>query len=116
MEYLIRWLIVFVVIYLIYFLFVILRKKKVKDFKENTYIKYLIRVYKLDKNKLNSKKMLHLVSLANAFIIATTYIIISSIKNFIIMLLLAFVVLIPMQLLVYHIIGKILKKGEVKNV
>ena len=111
MKYFIIWLIVFIVIYLLYLLFVILRKKKMAKFKENTYVKYLVRVYKLDAKKLNTKKLAHIISLANAFIVSTAFIIVFSIKNYLFMLLLAIVTLIPLQLLVYHIIGKTLQKG-----
>ena len=112
MKYLITWFIVFIIIYLFYLLFVILRKKKMNNFLDNTYVLYLIRVYKLNKEKINKKKLAHLIALSNAFIIATTFIVISFIKNFILMMLLAFVVLIPLQLGVYHIIGKYLKRSE----
>jgi len=73
---------------------------------------YLVKVYNLNKEKLKTKKLAHLIALSNAFIIATTFIIISFVKNFILMMLLAFVVLIPLQLGVYHIIGKYLKRSE----
>lgn len=115
MKQLILWLSIFIIIYLFYLIFVILRKKKMAQFENNTYISYLTKVYKLDKKKLNIKLLAHIIALSNAFIIATTFIIISYVKNFILMLLLAFIVLLPLQLLVYHIIGKYLKRRE-KNV
>ena len=112
MKYFLIWTIVFVAIYLLYFFFVILRKKKLAKFKDNTYVKYLVRRYKLDPKKLDTKKLAHLISFANAFIIATVFMIVISIDNYIIMLLVALVTLIPLLLIVYHIIGKILQKGE----
>ena len=115
MKYLVSFIIVFLIIYLLYLLFVILRKKKLNTFKDNTYVNYLVKVYKLDKEKLDNMKLAHIIALSNAFIIATTYVIIINVKNLILMLLLAFVVLIPIQLFVYHIIGKTLKKGEKKK-
>lgn len=115
MSKVIVWLVVFLIVYLIYLFFVVLRKKKRKNLPKNTYINYLIKFYKLDQEKINLKVLIHIVSLANAFIISTTFIIIGFIKNFVLMMLLAFVVLIPLQLLVYHIIGKTLKRRE-KNV
>ena len=115
MKYLLTWLLVFIIIYLFYLFFVILRKKKIDKFLDNVYANYLIRTYKLDKNKINVKKLSHLVAISNAFIIATTFVIISFVKNFILMMLLAFIVLIPLQLFVYNIIGKYLKRSE-KNV
>ena len=111
MKYFIIWLVVFITIYLLYLLFVILRKNKMSKFKDNTYVKYLVRVYKLDPKKLNTKKLAHIISLANAFIVATAFTIVFSIKNYFLLLLLTMITLIPLQLVVYHIIGKILQKG-----
>lgn len=116
MKFLLEWTIVFIVIYLFYLLFVILRKKKLEKFSENTYIKYLVKLYKLDLKKHDIKKLAHIVSLTNSFVVSTTFIIVINIKNYFLMILLAIVVLIPLQLLAYHVIGKILKKGECKNV
>lgn len=115
MKYLLTWMLVFIIIYLFYLFFVIFRKKKIDKFLDNVYANYLIRTYKLEKNKINVKKLAHLVAISNAFIIATTFVIISFVKNFILMMLLAFIVLIPLQLIVYNIIGKYLKRSE-KNV
>ncbi len=111
MKYFLIWLIVFVAIYLLYLLFVILRKKKLAKFKNNTYVKYLAKVYKLDIKKINTKKLAHLIALANSFIIATTFTIILGIKNYLLMVFLTIIIIIPLSLLVYHVIGQILKKG-----
>ena len=54
MKYLISFIVVFVMIYLFYLFFIVLRKEQVKKFKNNTFLRYLVRVYKLDiKNLLN---------------------------------------------------------------
>lgn len=111
MEKLMLWITIFIIVYLTYLLFVIIRKNK-KAYNENTYISYLIRVYKLNESKINMNKLIHVIALANAFIIASTFIIISYPKNFIVKMFLAFIVLIPLQLFIYHILGKILKRGE----
>lgn len=108
-------LIIFVLVYLSYVFFVILRKKKFEKYKKNTYVNYLVRVYKLDIKKINYKTLAHIIALSNAFIIAFTFIIIGFVKNLTLMLFLSVIILMPLQLLVYHIIGKILKRGE-KNV
>ena len=101
----------FVFIYLIYLFTVILRKKKLEKFKGNAYVRYLEIVYKIDVSKINIKGLANIIALTNAFIIALTLFIITELsKSFIIMFLFAFVVLIPLQLLCYHIIGKIYQK------
>lgn len=112
MKYISIWLIIFVAFYLLYLIFVILRKKKLEKFKDSTYIKYLTKVYKLDHKKLDIKKAANLISLGNAFIVATTFLIVFSINNYLLLIAVTVLAVIPLLLIVYHIIGKILKKGE----
>ena len=115
MKYLINFLIVFIIIYLFYLFFIVLRKEQVKKFKNNTFLKYLVKVYKLDIKKLDLKKMANIIGLTNAFIIALTYIIILFIDGFIKQMLMAIGVFILLEIIVYHIIGTILKRRD-KNV
>jgi len=108
----------FIFIYLIYLFTVILRKKKLEKFKGNAYVRYLEIIYHIDVNKINIRGLANIIALTNAFIIALTlFVIITITESFIIMFLFALVILIPLQLLFYHIIGKIYqKKGSNKNV
>ena len=112
MEKLIEFIVVFILVYLAYLLFVILRKKQMKKFKNNTNYRYLIRVYKLDESKLDIKKMAHLIALTNAFMIALTYTIVMLVDGFITKIILATCVFILLDIIVYHIVGKILKGRE----
>lgn len=109
------WLIIFIIIYLFYLFFIILRKEKLKLFKNNSFVRYLVKVYKLNSKKLEMKQMANIVALANAFIIATTFLIIDFVDNFYLKMFLALIILIILQLVIYHIIGKILKRRD-KNV
>lgn len=96
----------FIIIYLLYLTTVILRKKKLEKFKNNTYVKYLEMVYHLDIRKVNIKKLANTIALTNAFIIALTLYLVSITESIFLKLLLAFAIFIPLQLLFYHIIGK----------
>lgn len=98
--------IVFIILYLSYVLFVIIRKKKLDKFRNNTYVKYLENVYHLDMSAISIKVLAHVIALANATIITTTLWVIGITNNLLFKMLLAFAILIPFQLLVYHIIGK----------
>ncbi len=98
--------IVFLILYLIYVVFVIIRKKKLDKFRNNTYVKYLENVYHLDMNTISIKTLAHVIALANAMIITVTLYATSITSNLLFKMLLAFAILIPFQLLVYHIIGK----------
>lgn len=110
MEEIIFYIITMLVLFLLYYIFVILSKKRLKKFSNNTYVTYLINVYKLDKKKINEKQLVMAVIMVNSFIIATTVFIIGFINNLILKFVLGFIVLIPLQLLMYHIVGKIFQK------
>ena len=110
MKYVVTFLIVFILIYLFYLFFVILRKDQLKKFKNNTSLRYLVKVYKLNINKLNIKKIANIIGIANSFIIAFTYTIVLLIDGFINQMLMAIGVFILLQLFIYHIIGISLKK------
>lgn len=110
MKELIIYIITFLIIFLCYFLFVIIRKKKLEKFRENIYVEYLARVYKLDISRIRIKDLALSVALINSFIIATTVFILGFINSWIFKFVLGFIVLIPLQLLMYHIVGKIFRK------
>ena len=103
---------IILIIYLFYYLFIAIRKEQLKKFKNNTFYRYLLKVYKLDSKKHNMKNMVKIIGLANGFIIATTYQIVMLIKGLTLQLLMAFAVFILLDLIVYHIIGKKLKGRE----
>lgn len=109
-------LLVFVVVYLFYFSFVILSKKQMKKFDNNTYVKFLINNFKLDKDKLNMKSLAHIIAISNSLIIALTFAVTEITENFIFKMLLGFATLLLLELLIYYIVGKILKRKSGKNV
>lgn len=110
MEEIIFYIVTLVLLFLLYYVFIIRNKRRLKKFSNNTYVNYLIGVYKLDRNKINMKELAMAVIMVNSFIIATTVFIVGFINNMILMLVLGIVVLIPLQLLMYHIIGTTFKK------
>ena len=110
MRYIMSFITIFIVVYFFYLFLVILRKDKLEKFKNNTFLKYLVRIYKLDINKLNIKNMANTIALSNAFIIAITYSIVILINGFIKQMLMALGIFILLELLVYHIIGTTLKR------
>lgn len=114
MENVIIYIVSFTFIYLIYFFVIINREKKRNLYRKSTEVLYLEKKYKLNIDKINMKELAHLLSLANAFIIANVVLIISFVDSIILKMLLGFVVLIPMIIIVYHLIGTYYKKKEVK--
>lgn len=126
---LILFLIVFTIIYLGYYIFVIRKynkslkpdtkpKKKKKteayDIKERVEILFLTRKYNINVNKLDMNQLLWDIAFVNSFIMSTTVVVIGLdfIKGYIWKLLLGFVILIPLILLGYYILGKKYKRIE----
>ena len=114
MEYLVWFLISFIIIYLFYFVTVILQKKKYEKFKSSNQVLYFVKKYKIDVKKLNISKFVKIISFTNSLIIAITFTIATITDNFILILLIGFITLLPLMLLSYHIIGLYLKKEENK--
>jgi hypothetical protein len=120
MKELIIWAIMLIVIYCFYELFVIGKKKALENMKTGKELTLLKRKYKLDYDKLNLKKVVRLVGLANAFILATVVMICFFLRNFISNIVLwmlaisgvCFLLLIPMILICYSQIGKYLLKKQ----
>ena len=112
MENFIFSIIAFILIYLFYLLFVILKNNKLEKFRTNTYVTYLVNVYGLDLKKVNIKVLAHIIALTNALILSSIVFIINYIDNFILKMLLGFIILIPFQFGMYHIIGKMYEKNK----
>jgi ABC-type maltose transport system permease subunit len=114
MNYLLLFVISFLIVYLVYYLIVVARKKGVEAFKTGKQVMFFKNAYKLDLEKLDYKKFANSLSLVNAFIIAFTVTIIELIDGFVFKLLVGFVILIPLILICYYVLGKIYKKKEGK--
>ena len=113
MKYIIMFVVSFLVVYLAYFLTVILNKKKLKKFETSNQALYFTKKYKIKVSDKNVKLLANLVALANAFIISTTLIIIELVSNYILKVLVAFIVIVLLILVLYHIVGLVmLKRGN----
>jgi len=119
LEKLIEFIIVFVLCYLIYLFFVILKKKnkKFNSKKLKPEESYLILKYKLDFKKINYKKYMHVVALINSFIFALTLELVQIVKGLFLQILISLIFLVPLILICYGFIGRYYKKkGRVKDV
>lgn len=114
MEILISFIIVYVVVYLFYLFFVILRKSKLSRIKQSSEALLIKKKYNLKLNNITDKKLANIIAFSNAFIIAITFVIMEFVKNFILKIMIAFIVLIVLILSIYLSIGKYLKKKEGK--
>lgn len=109
------YLLVFTIIFLMYVIFVILRKKSLLKFKKSTYVTYLVNVYKIDVENINPYFLTIMVTLVNSFILSTSLYVVSNVKGMI-GILIGFITLMVLIFGMYHILGLILKKKGDKNV
>ena len=105
-------IIIFVLIYLFYLFFVILRPKKREKFKKNDYVKLLVNKYNVNVDSINFKVLIHVIALSNSFIISSAFFILGLFSNIYIGIIIAVVVLIILELLVYKLIGILYGKKE----
>ncbi len=103
---------IFIVIYLIYLVFVLLRKKQLENFKKSSYVILLEKRYNIDLKKINFKVLAHMVCIGNSFILATTVFVMSQFENTILMLLIGIVTMIILTVGIYHLIGSFYGKRE----
>ena len=106
--------IVFVVVYLFYLFFVVLNKKKRNNIFNTNQSKLITEPNKLDVNKINKNIFVQVISLANSFIVAFTFACSEFFDNYILKLLVCFVVLIVLIFVIYRFIGFIYRKKEGK--
>lgn len=117
---LIIWLVMIILIYLFYELFVIRKDKALMNMKNGKELNLLKRKYKLNYDKLNLKSVVRLVGITNAFIISTVVALVYLLQNWITNTFLwmlsvigvGIILLIPMILIFYSIIGKSLLKKQ----
>lgn len=114
MKFVIIFVVSFLIVYLAYLLTVILNKKKLEKFKESNQVLIFVKRYKLKITDSNVKLLAHLVALANAFIIALAITVVELVSNFILKILVAFIIIMPLILILYSLIGKYMLKRESK--
>ena len=107
---LILFLVTFVVVFFIYLLFVIRRRKYLDKFIKGKEISYLKKVYKIKIKESDYKGIAILVAITNSFIMAISVTIVSLFKNIIIEILVGFGTVMALILICYHIIGKLYQK------
>ncbi len=109
------YLTIFLLVYLIYYYFVLKRKDKLVKFKDSMEMKYLRSRYQISFDKINVEKTMHLIAINNALIITIALIVIDMFDSYLVKIAIAFLVVVALQLLGFHILGWWLKRGE-KNV
>ena len=120
MQTIIRYIMVFILAFLIVFIFysIMFNRKKVKNKeKKITEVNFLIKRYKLDMRKIKYKNLLFTISIINSIIIALAFTAVFYVENYLLSLLIGFVLLIVLTYSLYEIVGRhYQKKGSKENV
>lgn len=114
MEDLLTFICSFIIIYSIYFIVVVNRKKGIEKFKDGKQLEFFKKTYKLDFRKIDIKKFANSLALTNAFIMALTITIVELFKSIVLKMIIGFIILIPLMLIMYKILGNAYKKKEGK--
>lgn len=118
MENIIIFIGLFIIVYFAYLVFVILNKNALEKMKTGRELSFLKRNYNLNYNKLNMKKVVNAIAIANAFILSLTTTLVSFLNSWIdnfyiwliVSLIMSILFLIPFILISYHLIGSHFRK------
>lgn len=116
MEELILFLMSFVVVHLVYQIFIIRKAKRRNSTKRPVEVTYLINKYHLDIKRIDYKKLLQCVSIVSSLDISLLVSIVLIFNNFIYQLLLIVLLVVPVILISYHVVGVYyVRKGLIIN-
>ena len=108
---------IFLVIYIFYLIFGVLKKKKFNVDKIPVELRFLIKRYHLDMSKINYRSIMNMIGLASSFVISfTATFIFKYIENELLMILIGGLMIIPLIFITFNFIGLYYrKKGCVTN-
>ncbi len=117
MNFLIFFVLIFIIIYLFYILVLNKYRLKKKKYENMGELNYLVYKFNLDIQKINRKKLLNIIGFVNAFIISFTGAVVSLIPlNYIFQMIIGFIILLILIYICYELLGrKLVKKGLKKE-
>lgn len=110
MDIIINFLVFFIIVYLFYLIVVWARKRNITKYRNSNEIRFLEYKYKVKVDAIGIEKLSRVLAFWNALIISVTVVVISFINNFILKMLVGFVLLLPLIFIVYHLIAKYYNK------
>ncbi len=117
MQEFILFVMTFTSLFLIYQIFIVRVAKRRNSSKKPMEVKYLEARYKIDLKVIDYKKLLLVISIVSSFDIALLVSLVSMIHSYILEIVIALFLIIPLILISYHIIGiYYVKKGLIKDV
>ena len=120
MEELVLFGMCYVLVFILYQIFIVSKAKKNYENEDKKYpveVKYLMGKYKLDMEKIKYNQLLQIVALVSSFDISLMVSAVSIFDNYVIQLVAAVAIVIPVLLVSYYFVGLFYKKkGMVKDV
>ena len=115
MEQVILFILTYLCVFIIYY-FYIIKKNKKRGKKKIIEVTYLVNRYKLDLDKINMKKLLLIISLVSSLDISLAVTIVLLFDSYVLKILVALILMFPIIIISYGIIGKYYqKRGLSKN-
>ena len=113
MEELLWFAITYIFIYFVFYILILNNKKSLEKYKTSKEVTYIVKKYHLNLDKINFKKFANTLFLLNDVIISLTIsIVLSRTNNILLIILLSILILIPLILIGYCLIGKHYKRKE----
>ncbi len=117
MEEFVLFMMTFLLLFLIYQLFIVRKAKRRNSAKKPMEVRYLESCYHLDLKLIDYKKLLLVISIVSSFDIALLVSIVMMIRHYILEILVAIIIVIPLVLFSYHFVGMYyVRKGLIKDV
>ena len=107
--------IVFIIVFVIYSFYMKKKKKDINDLKKDDYIYFFISRYKLNLKKTEYKTIIKTLTFVNSFSLSFAAAMIINIDGFILRIVVAFIVLFLLLMSLYEVSGRVLKKKEGKK-
>ena len=104
----------FILVLIVYEIFIVNKAKKNRD-KLPVEIKYIIKKYRIDLDKINYNQLLQVMAIISSFDIALIAFVMSMIPNFVAELIIGIILFIPVIFVSYDLIGKRYRKKMKEN-
>ncbi len=115
MKHIILFIMTYIFVFLIYQIFIVRKAKRRNSKKRPMEINYLIQKYNIDINKINYKKLLKVVALISSLDISIIVTIVTLFDNYLIQIIIVFILVIPIIMISYNFVGMYYKKGGINK-
>ncbi len=116
MRHIVLFIMTYIFVFFIYQVFVVSKAKRRNSKKRPIEVNYLIKKYNIDIGKLNYKKLLMTISLVSSLDISVIVTVILLFDNYLLEIVIAFLMVIPVILISYSFVGKYyVKRGMIIN-